>query len=156
MGNDEEDGDGLESGSGDNASWTIVTADGDPLVYLKAKEYNELCLARARRRIPQSDLELYSSAIESLQCLSINVKSEKTSVLSRHGGPSSRTALLMGLDEGSDLNMLVEAVPQQRECEDTPAQKRRKILKDLKRFMRKGDCRNPKQKGWSNEGYRYH
>ena len=129
-----------------------MTTDGDLGKYLKAKEHNERCLAQARKRIEQSDLELYSSAIESLQYLGSNVESDKT-VLSRQRGPSSRTALLLGL-EGKDANGGQLVTPERRTNPQT--QKRRKILKDLKCFTKNGDTRKETQKGWSNAGYRYH
>jgi len=153
-----EDGQDLPDQSA-YSSWTIVTNESDPGTYLKAKQYHERCLHQARRAITDKDLEEYSSGIESLKILGSNVESSETSRRRR----SSATAAL--------LSMLAPRVPEEGNEEEssvgdpeTPirgsntshAKKKRKILKDLKRFTKKGDCRSPTQKGWSNEGFRYH
>jgi len=57
----------------------------------------------------------------------------------------------MGLEEGQD-----DSTSETARVSETHVQKRRKILKSLKRFTKKGDTRSKQQKGWSNEGYRYH
>ena len=159
---DEDDTTTAEESETSTLGWSIVTPDGDPDIYLQAMVKNEECLARARSKIVKDDLDLYSSAVESLQYLNSNVESEKT-VLSgaRQRGLSSRTALLMGLEEGNNgtkdpTEDVPSPVPLERRQSNTQTQTRRKVLKDLKRFTKKGDCRNPKQKGWTNEGYRYH
>jgi len=142
--------------------WTIVTSDGEPNLYMKALAYNRTNLAMARHRISGSDLKEYESAVERLKGLEPQVQergrqepAENTlsAKQKRHG---SRTALLMGIDKGTEAASTREAVQELRKRSSVHEKKRRKILKDLKRFTKKGDVRNVKQKGWSTEGYKYH
>ncbi len=138
------------------SSWTIVTPDSDPGLYMKAIRYNQVNLAMARHKIADSDLQEYASAVESLQCLSTNVQSQKTVMSSnKQRRNSSRAALLRGLGNQKDHSM-IEATQETTSKTSPQEKKRRKILKGLKRFTKKGDTRNEKQKGWSTEGYRYH
>lgn len=144
--------------------WIIVGSDqGDPGLYLKATEFNEFCLQQARAKIPDSELQEYSAGIESLQCLNFDVSSQQETIMTRQRRTSSREALLtMGTleDKGNEEDITTgkttPAKKGNKNATNTPSQKRRKILKNLKRFTKKGDCRSPHQRGWSNEGHRYH
>jgi len=168
-GEDDSDNDGMDEEGEDcttpgralrldyRSSWCIVTEDGDPEMYLKALSLRNSCLAKARSRISASDLDDYSSAVERLNRLDANATSAKSngSVSKQRGRKNSKAALLLALDENIEDAATVSAVQEQRETEPH-AKKRRKILKELKRFTKKGDVRCVKQKGWSSEGYRYH
>ena len=143
-------------------TWTIVQTP-DPssdALYKKAAKYNELCLANSRYMIKDEEIKAHFSGIESLQSLDSNVESENTAHMNKkpklsrkRRGTTSRTALLMGLDD--DISDEAEGVDGE-DIVSTPAQKRRKALKQMKCFTKKGDTRNTKQKGWSSDGYKYH
>jgi len=147
----------------ERSSWTFVTEEGDWDKYHEAQRFSKGCLLLARENISDTDLEDYKTGVVSLQRLETPVvESEKTTPGSRTSTPGSkktrnnnnRVALLL-LDEESIDEAVLEAV-RERRVTAPRVQKKRKILKDLKRFTKKGDLRTVKRRGWSCEGYNYH
>jgi len=140
-----------------DSSWVIITPDGDPGMYLNAMSFNKGCLELARQKISDSDLEDYASAVASLQRLDTNVSEvgerNTASGQTAKRRRNSRAALLL-IDEPID-DAAVDAIREGRGT--TPLiRKRRKILKELKCFTKKGNVHNVKQRGWSCRGYNYH
>jgi len=108
----------------------------------------------AREKISNEDLEEYATGIASLQRLDTTVEEDNTAISPAMQLRHNKTAALLLMDEDIDGD-LVDALREQRTT--TPLQrKRRQILKELKRFTKKGNVRNVKQRGWSCQGYQYH
>jgi len=155
---DENNTHGQDWHMGASSSWTIVTHK-DPGRYLKAWKFTKMCLQRVRKNISESDLKRYASGVEDLQRLetttghladgAVVVTPTTTQRLN-----NSRRALMVGLLGGNVGDANVDALVERRVT--TPqVRKRRKILKDLKCFTKKGDDKNVKQRGWTCEGYNY-
>jgi len=142
---------------GTASSWTFVVPQ-DPARYLKGWKFTKLCLRRARKKITNSDIEKYASGVEDLQRLNTTAGQEADNAVATptttERRNSSRTALLLGLGGPID-DTRVDAVVERR-VTNPHVKKRRKLLKELKEFTKKGDDKNVKQRGWTCEGYNYH